>query len=170
MKTTKVNSTRIAVLSKKTVTGRAVLYAASPNKDFKEGTVEKVITKRVESANRLYGVFFRGDGKKDKSLANLEEGFTWLMMSMEKSFRNNILNAYKSGSEEKIHKCIMEEIAWIQKISHIEKLEADMMKNATNSVKLAEIIREKEKKEAELEEKMERYLYLSDLAEQIAAQ
>ena len=52
----------------------------------------------------------------------------------------------------------------------IEKLEADMMSNATNSVKLAEIIREKEKKEAELEEKMDRWVYLNDLAEQIEAE
>ena len=52
----------------------------------------------------------------------------------------------------------------------IEKLDDDMVKNATNSGKLAEIMREKEAAEAQLEEKMDRWVYLNDLAEQIEAQ
>ena len=44
------------------------------------------------------------------------------------------------------------------------------MDNATNSVKLGELMREKEQTEAELEEKMDRWVYLNDLAEQIEAQ
>ena len=59
MKVAKVDSTRVAVVSKKLNGSRVVLYASSPNKNFKDGTVEKVVTRRVESANRLYGVFFR---------------------------------------------------------------------------------------------------------------
>ena len=70
--------------------------------------------------------------------------------------------------EQREYETIDEDIAKLE--AAIEKLEADMMKNATNSVKLAEIIREKEKKEAELEEKMERWVYLNDLAEQIEAE
>ena len=73
-----------------------------------------------------------------------------------------------SYKEQKEYETIDEDIAKLE--SAIEKLESDMMKNATNSVKLAEIIREKEKKETELEEKMDRWVYLNDLAEQIAAQ
>ena len=52
----------------------------------------------------------------------------------------------------------------------IEKLDADMMANATNSLKLSELTAEKEKAEAELEEKMERWVYLNDLAEKIEEQ
>ena len=52
----------------------------------------------------------------------------------------------------------------------IEKLDRDMMANATNSLKLSEITAEKEKAEAELEEKMERWVYLNDLAEKIEEQ
>ena len=73
-----------------------------------------------------------------------------------------------SYKEQKEYETIDEDIAKLE--AAIEKLEADMMKNATNSVKLAEIIREKEKKEAELEEKMDRWVYLNDLAEQIEAE
>lgn len=45
-----------------------------------------------------------------------------------------------------------------------------MMANATNSGKLSQISSEKEETEKQLEEKMERWVYLNDLAEKIAAQ
>ena len=45
-----------------------------------------------------------------------------------------------------------------------------MMANATNSVKLREIMADKEAAEKQLEEKMDRWVYLNDLAEQIEAQ
>ena len=55
-------------------------------------------------------------------------------------------------------------------VDRIEALDADMMANATNSAKLSELTAEKEKTEELLEEKMERWVYLNDLAEKIAAQ
>ena len=45
-----------------------------------------------------------------------------------------------------------------------------MLKNATNSAKLSEIMLQKEDAESVLEEKMERWVYLNDLAERIKAQ
>ena len=44
------------------------------------------------------------------------------------------------------------------------------MANATNSVKLNELTKEKTEAEALLEEKMDRWVYLNDLAEKIEAQ
>ena len=41
------------------------------------------------------------------------------------------------------------------------------MKNATNSVKLGELKKEKEETEQALENKMERWVYLNDLNERI---
>lgn len=52
----------------------------------------------------------------------------------------------------------------------IEKLDQDIMANATNSGKLNEITKEKETAEAKLEEKMDRWVYLNDLAEKIEEQ
>ena len=45
-----------------------------------------------------------------------------------------------------------------------------MVNNATNSVKLSELMKEKEETETTLEEKMDRWVYLNDLAEQIENQ
>ena len=70
--------------------------------------------------------------------------------------------------EQKEYETIDEDVAKLEE--KLEKLDADMMVNATNSAKLSELTLEKEKAEQQLEEKMERWVYLNDLAEQIAAQ
>ena len=45
-----------------------------------------------------------------------------------------------------------------------------MEANATNSVKLREIMEQKEKAQTDLDEKMDRWVYLNDLSERIEAQ
>ena len=45
-----------------------------------------------------------------------------------------------------------------------------MLDNATNSAKLSSLMEEKETVQNQLEEKTERWVYLMDLAEKIAAQ
>ena len=52
----------------------------------------------------------------------------------------------------------------------ISSLEAQMLKCASDFVKLNELTKEKEDAEALLEEKMERWMYLSELAEKIESQ
>ena len=51
-----------------------------------------------------------------------------------------------------------------------KNLEKEIEASATNFTKLNELMKEKEEKEAQLEEKMDRWVYLNDLAEQIEAQ
>lgn len=70
--------------------------------------------------------------------------------------------------EQREYDTIDDDIAALE--GKIEKLDGDMMANATNSLKLSELTAEKEKAEAELEEKMERWVYLNDLAEKIQEQ
>ena len=52
----------------------------------------------------------------------------------------------------------------------LEKLDDEMNKNATNSVKLKELIDSKEETENLLMEKMNRWEYLEDLAKKIEEQ
>lgn len=70
--------------------------------------------------------------------------------------------------EQKEYDTIDEDIAALEE--KMEVLDAEMMANATNSARLSELTAEKEKVEQQLEEKMERWVYLNDLAERIAAQ
>ena len=52
----------------------------------------------------------------------------------------------------------------------VSELDDEIAKNATAYSKLAELTREKEDVERKLEEKMERWEYLNDLAEKIEKQ
>lgn len=73
-----------------------------------------------------------------------------------------------SYKEQKEYETIDDDIAALEE--RIEELEQEMLNNATNSAKLSEIMAQKEEAESALEEKMERWVYLNDLAERIEAQ
>ena len=73
-----------------------------------------------------------------------------------------------SYKEEREYETIDDDIAALEE--KIADLEKSMMANATNSVKLREIMGEKEAAEQQLEEKMDRWVYLNDLADRIEAQ
>ena len=70
--------------------------------------------------------------------------------------------------EQREYEAIDGEIAELEE--KIGQLETEMMENATNSSRLSQLAAEKEQAEAELEEKMERWVYLNELSEKIAAQ
>ena len=125
---------------------------------------------------------FEGDGK----LRQYEGGYTDYMEAKknriqpkeeEKPKKTNGKNDWKQNRpsklkftymEQKEYDTIDEEIAALEE--KIENLDADMMKHATNSAKLSEITAQKEEAEKALEEKMERWVYLNELAERIAEQ
>ncbi len=67
--------------------------------------------------------------------------------------------------EKKEFETIDDEIAKLEE--KLEELEENILANATNSAKLYELTTEKEKTEAKLEEKMDRWVYLNDLAQRI---
>ena len=73
-----------------------------------------------------------------------------------------------SFKEQREFETIDDDIAALEE--KIEKLDKEMMENATNSFKLRQIVEEKEAAEQALEEKMDRWVYLNDLAERIEAQ
>ena len=73
-----------------------------------------------------------------------------------------------SFKEQREYDMIDDEIAELEE--KIENLDAAIMENATNSAKLSELMGEKSEAEAQLEEKMDRWVYLNDLAEKIEAQ
>lgn len=70
--------------------------------------------------------------------------------------------------EQREYETIDDEIAKLE--AKVSALDADILANATNSGKLNELTKEKAQAEQELEEKMDRWVYLNDLAEKIAAQ
>lgn len=72
-----------------------------------------------------------------------------------------------SYKEQREYDTIESEVSELEdKISNLEK---EIVNNATDFVKLGELTKEKEQAEALLEEKMDRWVYLEELAEKIAA-
>lgn len=109
---------------------------------------------------------------RERKLADMpeEEGS---LIKKDKSSKND----WKQNRKEKLKFTFKEQREFetidedIEKLEErIASLEEEMMKNATNSGKLREIVEEKEAAEKALEEKMDRWVYLNDLAERIEAQ
>ncbi len=73
-----------------------------------------------------------------------------------------------SYNEKREYKTIEDDIAKLEE--KIEKLDGEIVKNATNSVKLRELMESKEETETLLMEKMDRWEYLEDLAKKIEEQ
>ena len=117
--------------------------------------------KRREGIETGDAVSFKADGKDEKTLKTEKDSVkTW------KQHRPTKLKfSYK---EQREFETIDDDIAALE--ARIEKLDAEIMANATNSGKLNELTQQKTEAEAQLEEKMDRWMYLNDLAEQIEAQ
>lgn len=73
-----------------------------------------------------------------------------------------------SYKEQREYEVIEDEIAALEE--KIETIEADILKAATNFVKLNELTGEKEKTQQMLDEKMDRWMYLEDLKAKIDSQ
>lgn len=72
-----------------------------------------------------------------------------------------------SYNEQREFETIDGDIAGLEE--RIDRLEHEIEANATNSVRLGELMKEKEETEQKLEEKMERWVYLNELKEQMEA-
>lgn len=86
----------------------------------------------------------------------------------KKSWKGGEKKLKFSFKEQREFETIDDDIAALEE--KIEAADADILKNATNSAKLAELMAEKESLEQQLEEKMDRWVYLNDLNEQIQNQ
>lgn len=89
--------------------------------------------------------------------------------SSKKDWKQNKEKKLKFTYKEKQeYETIDEDIMALE--GKIEELDAGMAKDPTNYGKIAELMKEKEEVEAKLEEKMERWTYLNELAEKIEEQ
>lgn len=97
-----------------------------------------------------------GDGADAKNAVNKEAYKT----------RNRKLKF--SYNEQREYETIESDIQQLEE--KIAKIDVDIAKNSTNSVKLSELMKEKDEVESQLMEKMDRWEYLEDLAKRIEEQ
>lgn len=108
-------------------------------------------------------------GKTETKKADSGQKDTGAEKAPEKSWKQSRPVKLKfTYKEQREYETIDDEIAVLEQ--KIADLDEQMMKNATNSVRLSELMREKEEAGQRLEEKMDRWIYLNDLAEKIQAQ
>lgn len=111
----------------------------------------------IESVDSGSGLHIKKSNEKKK-----EGREKWLA---SKNKEKQLKFSYK---EQKEFETIDEDIEKLEE--KIAELEGQISKCATDFIKLNEFMQEKEKTEAELSDKMERWVYLNDLAEKIEAQ
>lgn len=132
---------------------------------------------------------YEGEGKitqyeggfTDYKLALEEKGvlpYTNIQMDAKQKVKTQSSNEYRNKPREAKLKFTYHEQKEYETIDHdiatleatMEALEAESIREASNYTRLNEIMKEKEEAEQRLEEKMERWVYLNDLAERIEAQ
>ena len=121
-------------------------------KQYEGGYTEYILKKEIDA-----GLDETESVKKDNSDHNQKEKYDPSKMRQKK-----LKFTYM---EEKEYQTIEEEIAKLEE--KIEQLESDIIKFSRDFVKLNELTMEKEKLTENLNEKMDRWMYLEDLAERI---
>ena len=124
--------------------------------DYLETKQKRTSQETSESGNALFGK--SGKGKS-------EEGSSKSSRDWKQNSKTKLKFSYTAQKELET---IDDDIAHLE--DGIAALEAEILANATNPGKLNELMKEKEKAEHALEEKMNRWVYLNDLAEKIESQ
>ena len=154
-----------------------IVIAVSHDRYFLDNLVDRIFA--FEGEGRLtqyegdYTDYLRAkENREEVTVSSGEEKDTeGKKASSGKNWKQNQNQPVKlkfSYKEQREYDTIDEEIAKLE--SKLARLEEEIMANATNSGKLNELTREKNEVEQALEEKMDRWVYLNDLAEQIEAQ
>lgn len=150
---------------------QGIVITVSHDRYFLDNLVDRVFAFEGNGYLQQYegGYTDYAEAKQQLGVANVQPDTEKRKSNTKEDWKQNRPTKLKfSYKEQKEYETIDEEIASLEE--KIEALDADMMANATNSAKLSELTAEKEKAETMLEEKMERWVYLNDLAEKISAQ
>ena len=124
--------------------------------DYLETKQKRASQETPEGGNVLFGKSGKGKSEEEVSKSSKD----W-----KQNRKTKLKFSYK---EQKEFETIDDDIAQLE--DKIAALEAEILANATNPGKLNELMGEKEEAEQALEEKMDRWVYLNDLAEKIESQ
>lgn len=128
---------------------------------------ENALTGIKGSGKNKNGVSLKGNEKSKVTKGGEDSAEDSTKNGSASSDRNTNRKPKFSYKEQREYDTIESEVSELEdKISNLEK---EIESNATDFVKLGELTKEKEQAEALLEEKMDRWVYLEELAEKIAA-
>lgn len=147
-----------------------IVITVSHDRYFLDRTVRRIFAFEDGTIRQYEGGFTDYQARKqEEELPTVRETEKAQEKTEAKSWKDSRQTKLKfSYKEQKEYETIDGDMAALEeKIEQLEQLLAD---NARDFVKLNEITKQKEEAEAALEEKMERWLYLQELAERIEAQ
>ena len=148
-----------------------IIIAVSHDRYFLDNLVDRIFSFEGEGVLKQYegGYTDYLEAKQRYATENITKQTDNKKPNNKDDWKQNRPTKLKfSYKEQKEYETIDEDIASLEE--KIESLDQEMIANATNSAKLSELMTAKEEAEKALEEKMERWVYLNDLAEQIEAQ
>ncbi len=132
------------------------------------GYSDYLIRLELEKPEGSVGTVGKGISSKEGTSSGAKEDGNFGKNDSKKSWKERERKLKFTYNEQKEFESIDEDIAKLE--DKIESLDQEMMKNATNSVKLKELMEKKQEAETALEEKMDRWVYLNDLNEKIQNQ
>lgn len=158
-----------------------IVITVSHDRYFLDRTVRRIFAFENGTINQYEGGFTDYQAKKQEdegfvvSESNKNTGKIQVNSTSEDAGAKSLKNVKNrqdklkfSYKEQKEYETIDADIAALEE--RIAELEQALVGNARDFVKLNEITKQKDEAEAALEEKMERWMYLQDLAERIEAQ
>ncbi len=144
-----------------------IVVAVSHDRYFLDRVVRRIFAFQNGTIRQYEGGFtdYQARLQEEEGVKNAvqAEGKSGVSLKTVKNRQEKLKFSYK---EQREYESIEDEIAALEE--KIEKLENTMAENASDFVKLNELAKDKEGAEKLLEEKMERWMYLQELAEKIA--
>lgn len=131
-------------------------------RQFEGGYSDYLIRKELEALPEEMDASGASKESRDDRTPNVEESSAENSKDTWKKRDKKLRFSFK---EQREFEAIDDEIAALE--AKIEELDSQIAANATNSARLNELLKDKEEMEQKLEEKMERWVYLNDLNEQI---
>ena len=146
-----------------------IVVAVSHDRYFLDRVVRRIFAFQNGTIRQYEGGFtdYQARLQEEEGVKNAvqAEGKSGVSLKTVKNRQEKLKFSYK---EQREYESIEDEIAALEE--KIEKLENTMAENASDFVNLNELAKDKEGAEKLLEEKMERWMYLQELAEKIAGQ
>ncbi len=134
---------------------------------YTDYSLRKMWEKEETAETAKVGIAGKSGNVKSGTAANTSGGQEKAQVSASVAgWKDNRVKKLKfTYQEQRDYETIEADIAALE--AKREDLEAELLKNASNSVRLNELYKEKEAVEQALEEKMDRWMYLEDLAQRI---
>lgn len=149
-----------------------ILIVVSHDRYFLDRVARHLLTfeedGRIDLYNGSYTEYFYEKGKPLLYEAQDEDAEKSSAAQEWKEQKNKQRKLKFTYNEQKEYDSIEEDIEALEQ--RVQRLDQEMVQAATDFVRLNQLSAEKEEAERLLDEKMERYVYLSELAEKIAAQ